>query len=343
MTQSRDAASQLRGYGFPLGGSGLTAESYADFIAKEYLGDYVRHGGATVKIIVPGSAEVGERWHRLLAAAAADDGYLYAAVDAADVRVHLIDQVYAAVARQVDWEDLVRRQVQLAWDDIGLPAPSPDQLTVAEVAALHEVDVREASRSMRRHLESVLLHDAALAREFRLALLRLCQAQLGTGDVAAAEREAVLAWLRVEPVALSALRAASLHSRIGRHNARAMPVSLAAWRSRTAGTGLVLDLDLERVAVSRRPPVEERTGQYYSKAAVLDAYELLRQLIDATDQLRGVFVAVTLPPDLVADDGRGLPAYSALHLRIVDEVRDRRRANPFAALARLETRLEVTP
>jgi len=30
-----------------------------------------------------------------------------------------------------------------------------------------------------------------------------------------------------------------------------------------------------------------------------------------------------------------------LQLRIVDEVRDRRRANPFAALVRLETRLEA--
>ena len=74
---------------------------------------------------------------------------------------------------------------------------------------------------------------------------------------------------------------------------------------------------------------------------MLDAYEVLRQLVDATDDLRGAFIAVTLPPELVTDDARGLPAYSALHLRVVDEVRDRRRANPFAALVRLETRLEV--
>ena len=38
----------------------------------------------------------------------------------------------------------------------------------------------------------------------------------------------------------------------------------------------------------------------------------------------------------MTDDNRGLPAYSALQLRIVDEVRDRRRPNPFAALVRLE-------
>ena len=78
-------------------------------------------------------------------------------------------------------------------------------------------------------------------------------------------------------------------------------------------------------------------GQYYSKAAVLDAYEVVRQLVDATDVLRNVFIAVTLPPEMVTDEARGLPAYSALQQRVVDEVRDRRRANPFAALVRLET------
>ena len=90
-------------------------------------------------------------------------------------------------------------------------------------------------------------------------------------------------------------------------------------------------------------PLDQRSGHYYSKAAVLDVYEVLRQLVDATDQLRSAFVAVTVPPVLVTDETRGLPAYSALHLRVVDEIRDRRRANPFAALVRLETRMETVP
>jgi hypothetical protein len=118
-------------------------------------------------------------------------------------------------------------------------------------------------------------------------------------------------------------------------------VSLAAWHAQVSGSGVVVDLDLTRLALTRRPPLEQRVGVYYSKAAVLDAYEVLRQLVDATDSLRSAYVAITLPPEAVTDESRGLPAYSALQLRVVDEVRDRRRANPFAALVRMETRLEA--
>jgi hypothetical protein len=54
-----------------------------------------------------------------------------------------------------------------------------------------------------------------------------------------------------------------------------------------------------------------------------------------------LFVAALLPPDLITDEGRGLPAYSALQLRVADEVRDRRRPNPYATLVRIGVRLEA--
>jgi hypothetical protein len=151
----------------------------------------------------------------------------------------------------------------------------------------------------------------------------------------------VLGWLKGERVALALLRRSLIYGRIGRHSAQAMLTSLASWLARVGHGGLVLDIDLARLAVGRRPPVEQREGVYYSKAAVLDAYEVLRQLIDATDVLSAAMVVVVVPPELLTDEVRGLPAYSALHLRVADEVRDRRRPNPYAGLVRLETRMEA--
>ena len=232
------------------------------------------------------------------------------------------------------------RIVGIAYDNIDVPA-APGRLTVAEVAADHDLDPRELYRSVRRQLEHLLLADTSMPRELRRALLRLAQTHLGSGDAHPAEASVVKGWLTGEPVGLRELREAMIYARIGRHNARTMLTCVGRLLLRAGQRGLVLYLDLTRLSEASRPAVPERTGIYYSKAAVLDAYELLRQLIDATDDLVGMLVVAVVPPELVSDEKRGLASYAALHLRVADEVRDRRRTNPFASLVRLDVRLEA--
>jgi transposase-like protein len=252
----------------------------------------------------------------------------------------MIDQIFFAISRSIAWADVAAECVRAAYERASFPAPDGADLAVVRVARHHDVDVPELYRSVRRLLERKLLGSPLVAPEMGRAMMRLSQAQLGAGDVDPGEPEAVLAWLRGELRTIAALRPALIYSRIGRHNARSMLASAAALLAAQQRT-LVLYLDLARLAEARRPPAQARTGLYYSKAAVLDAYEVLRQFIDATDELRAVLVVAVVPPDLMTDESRGLPAYSALRLRVADEVRDRRRANPFAALVRLETRLEA--
>lgn len=313
--------------------------AYLDFLSKEYLASYVGRGGAAVKLMVVNGPDAAREMADGLASLG--DGFEHAAVDAARTRVHMIDQVFAAVARQLDWVAFAGAAVHAAYARAGFPVPPETgagvdaDLTATSVAAYHEMDGAELYRSVRRVLEQTVLGDVSLSHEFRVAMLRLCQERLGRGDVHAGERESVLAWLHGEKVPAADLRAVSLHSRVARHNARPLLVSLTRWLRRVGRAGLVLELDLERVAVARRPPAGLRDGVYYTKAATLDVYEVLRQLIDSTDEFEGLFVAVLVPPELVTDEVRGLPAYTALQLRVADEVRDRRRANPYAALVRL--------
>jgi hypothetical protein len=44
---------------------------------------------------------------------------------------------------------------------------------------------------------------------------------------------------------------------------------------------------------------------------------------------------VIAAPELLTDESRGLDAYQALKLRIFDEIRDRRRDNPYSSLVRI--------
>jgi hypothetical protein len=315
----------------------LEASAYLDFVDREYLAPYVSHGGAAVKLLTVGDEYAAKEL--AVGLASIGDGFQHAAVDAATTRVHMVDQVFAAVARQLDWVALAGSVVRAAFDQCGFPPPGtsrvdPD-LSIAMVADYHQVDSAELYRSVRRAVEQTVLKDAGLSHEFRVAMLRLCQEHLGRGDVTAAERETIIGWLRGERLPAGELRKLSIHAKVARHNARSLLLSLTRWLRLAGHSGLVLRMDLSRLAVTRRPPAGLRDGYYYSKAATLDAYELLRQLIDSTDELEGLFLAVLIPPELVNDEGRGLPAYTALRMRVVDEVRDRYRVNPYSTLVRI--------
>jgi hypothetical protein len=323
----------------------LRVPDFLDFLHKEYLAEYVGRGGAAVKLVVPEDESA--------ATAMADgldglgDGFHHAAVDAATTRIHMVDQVFVTVARQLDWVALAGAVVWAAFDRAGFPTPpgadlAGPALSVAAVAEHHEVDAGELYRSVRRALEQMVLKNPGLSHEFRVAMLRLCQERLGRGDVTVAEREMVIGWLRGERVPAGDLRKLALHTKVTRHNAGHMLLSLTRWLRLAGHAGLVLRMDLTRLAVARRPPAGLRDGYYYSKAATLDAYELLRQLIDGTDEFEGLFVAALLPPELINDETRGLPTYTALRLRVIDEVRDRRRANPYSALVRIGRRTEAS-
>jgi len=314
--------------------------AYAEFLGQEYLASYLPAGGGSVKVVVTGDADVADQFEQSLRAVADSQKCLMVCLSAETTKAHMVDQVFFALARQIDWDQVAVAILTSAYDDIAVPAAS-GRLTVAEVAADHDLDPRELYRSVRRQLEHLLLADTSLPRELRRALLRLAQAHLGSGDVHPAEAHVIHGWLTGERIGLRELRETMIYTRIGRHNARTLLTSVGRLLRRAGHRGLVLHLDLTRLAEARRPPVPERTGFYYSKAAVLDAYELLRQLIDATDDLVGMLVVAVVPPELVSDEKRGLPSYSALQLRVADEVRDRRRTNPFASLVRLDVRLEA--
>jgi hypothetical protein len=253
----------------PAGGIGLGPEEYADLVGKEYLGDYVRTGGAAVRFVVAGDDGVGARWHHSLASAADAEGYLYVAVDAEEHRVHLVDQIFAAVARQVDWMELARRQVRAGWESLGLRPAAPDELAVAYVAAHSDVDVPEAARSIRRYLETTMLRGPTLAREFRLAVVPGGAGHRG-GPGRRARRGDRLAARGAGAPAAAAVGAAA---RPGRPAQRSFAAGVAGrLAARLTGTGIVLDVDLSRLAVTpgarvrvavltrTRPDVRKRVG-----------------------------------------------------------------------------------
>jgi P-loop Domain of unknown function (DUF2791) len=314
--------------------TGMSPEEWVAVVEREYLASFVREGGAAVKIAAASTDAGRVDLRQRLAAASERFGFQVALLDAVEVRLHLIDRLFHAVAHQVDWDALARAYVERLLRARGLRLPpAPEPLVAARLAELNaspEVLLRE---DLRRALERELFDDYAMTREFRLAMLHLCAAQLDPSANPALVA-AIKGWLRGELRLISEVRRALIFQKIARHNARHMLFSLAHWLTLTGKTGLVVVMDVARYAEALRP-AERGAGNYYSTSATLDLYELIRELIDATDEAQACFVGVLTGPDFLSDDRRGVRSYQALYFRVWDEVYDRQRENPFSSLVRI--------
>ena len=227
----------------------LTASEYVDFLRTEYLSDFVKSGGSAVKFVVPPAD--GADLRALVREAAIAEGYVVASVDAGDVRAHMIDKVFHEVARQIDWDAGAIVVVTRAFRELGFAIPeNTSDMSLERIAVLNDFDQNELRLAFARKLQGEILRDFEMAQEFRLAMLRLCQSQVDRSDPARADRDAVLAWLRGELRLITALRQAGIFQKIARHNARDFLLSLARWLVKAGHSGLVLDLDITRCAVS---------------------------------------------------------------------------------------------
>ena len=315
----------------------IKLKDWLEIIRKEYLQDFIRRGGAAVKFVVPmeefGHDQLRDELRRL----AEEEGFLFAFVDAASTKIHMIDKLFHEVARQVDWDELAYSFVTQILNENRYELPSRrDEFNLQQIASRNKREEKLLRKELHTWLEEAIYRDFEMSQEFRIAMIRLCMAQLDPRGASPFLSNAVKEWLRGELRLISALKEALIFQKVARHNARHMLFSLAHWLKLNGKSGLVLSLDISRYLVSGRPR-NPADSFYYSVPVTLDAYEVLRQFIDGTDEMESCFIAVVASQEFLTDERRGLNRYDALKLRIWDEVRDRHRQNPFASLIRVSS------
>lgn len=316
-----------------------TQKEWLDTIREEYLQNFIKRGGAAVKFVIPMEDIGHNQLISQLRKTSEEEDYLFTFVDAVSTKIHLIDKLFHEVARQIDWDDLSHAFVKRILIQNGYELPiQREDFNLQHIAkingGLEEMFLRKNIQSW---LEKEIFHDFEMSQEFRIAIIRLCLNQLDITGPSVFLSNAVKEWLRGELRLISVLKEALIFQKIARHNARHMLFSLAHWLRANGKSGFVLAIDITRYLISTKSKNPDN-GFFYSVPAVLDAYEVLRQFIDGTDEMEGLLVIVLASKDFLNDDKRGLSRYDALKLRIWDEVRDRQRQNPLASLVRLSNK-----
>ncbi|GAC1470229.1 MAG: hypothetical protein PVSMB7_20740 [Chloroflexota bacterium] len=310
----------------------LPVSEYGDFLAREYLSSFVAEGGAAVKVAIAPSSREAEDLSREVTRAATALRYTCVYIDAALVRTSLVQQVFFAVARAVDWRSAARAIVRDAVFTQFHVAIEGNPTLEAIGEATH-LDVPLVRQAMLRGLQDSVYRNYRLAKDFRIAMWSYCIAELQSDASSDQSRQALNEWLCGDLRLIGAVKDKGIFQKIGRHNARVMVASTARWLRQAGGKGLLIVMDIGRLA----NPTKQDTGDglHYAPTHVMDTYEVLRQFIDATDEMEGVMLLITAPQSLLDDERRGFPAYKALQNRIWDDVRDSSRQNPYAPMVRL--------
>jgi len=325
---------------------GATTMGYHDWlpvIRKEYLQGFIKRGGATVKFVIPWEHLEHQVLREELQRASEEDNYIFVSVDAATTRVHMIDKLFNEVARQIAWDDLAHAFLSTTLLDSNYLIPSDkSDFSLSQIADLNGLDLGEMRAIINNRLRERLARAYEMTDDFRMAMLKLCQAQVDPQDLGVGGAEAVREWLWGELKLISGLKSAFIFEKIGRHNGLEILSSLSHWLHLAGKSGLVLNLDISRFLA------DERLGQpdgplYYSAEAVVDGYEVLRQFIDSIDELQFCLMVVFAPPSFLTDEQRGVRKYDALYLRIWDEVHGRRTTNPLSPLIGISRQESESP
>jgi hypothetical protein len=308
----------------------LPASAWLDRIEAEYLATFVREGGSAVRFAVADPSALSSIAHDLTARALRH-GQNAITIDPATLKLHQLQHLFFAIARAIDWDALLQARLERLVAAAGYAWPRPgERLRLVDLAEANAVPFASLRRQITQEINAAIWKDTLLAQDFRSAIATLLECRLaGDRDPLA---DALHQWLTGTLTRLSLVKPAQIGARIARHNARAMLKSLFHLLRACGGHGILVAIDISRLLDDRRTG----EGQHYTPAAVMDCYEVLRQMIDDADEMEGLFLAILADPRLLdAESRRGLAQYTALHMRVIDDVRPDAADNPLAPLVEL--------
>jgi hypothetical protein len=313
----------------------MSLEDWVAATDDNYLSDFIREGGASVKFAIAMEGETTANISAAIRERAISNGYLTASIDSAKTKISSIEFVLASIADQIDLTTVVDGLIKTFASRVHwkLPDQFDSSSVQQQIADFNGVGVEVVSLELKGALQNQLMKSTLLTRDFKVAMTILALARLNGGDQFPVTLQTVSAWLGGHITKLSQLTNFSIHAKVSKANARNIFGSLLTGLALAGFPGLVVTVDISQLMNTQRDP--ERIN--YTKSALLDTYEVLREFIDATDDLEHLLMVVTAPATFLdlETSGRGIGRYQALRARVYDEVRDRNLANPMSALIRV--------
>ena len=314
----------------------LPLRDWLRFIDAEYLSSFIKAGGASIKFAVTPEDLKPALYEAVEKRCAVSDSVVVK-VDAIESRLHMPQDIFFSMARQVDWRRLARRFVLRLASDRGYRIdgvdPSRDDNVFGAVGSENGLDSDSVYTEFRPQIEQEVFKNRCMVKDFRVAMMHFCILE-NRRENDPYGGQPLIDWITGAVTRVSNVKPFLIHTSINRTTARHFIESALYWFHHAGHAGTVMLLDNSRVTLARNP----RDGRrYYTRAMTVDHYECLREFVDATDQLTGALIMVVSGNEFLDESpgSKGYQMYPALKTRVMDDVRDKNLVNPAASLIRL--------
>ena len=304
-------------------------------IDSEYLSSFIQLGGASIKFAVA-PEDLKPTLYETVENRGKEQDYVVVKLDASDMRIHMPQDIFFEMAKQVDWRHLARRLLLRLAREIGYRVDTIDPHQTDNIfkamGDVNDLELESVLQELRPQLENKVTKKYRMTKDFRVAMTHLCRYENNRGNQFY-EGQPLIDWLTGN-AKLGAVRPFSIYTSINRKTARYFIESALYYFQYAGYAGTVILLDNSRVTLARNPLDGLR---YYTRSMTTDHYELLRQFIDRTEHLVGTLLVVVTDNAFLEQDARsrGFGIYPALMTRVMDDVRDKNLVNPIAPLVQL--------
>ena len=315
----------------------------SDFWGRHYLEEYIPHGGSKIKFVTGRAGSGKTHLLDLLRYRARQLNYITVAVSAREFMLHDFREVYLEILRHIQLDQLFESCAERILHEL---IPNADQrpagMSIADfLVSQRQLDVITRGE-MRDLLRKYFLNNPALDNNFGLCCSLLVGDYLGLATCDPDARDILLRWIHGDKtLKVTTLRAMGMAAYgITKYNARHMLRSLCYLTQFGGLPGILVTVDHLETMLNLSGLDEMK----YTPARRVSTYENLRQLIDDIDSMKNIMFVFAFNRELMDNEKIGLPSYSALWMRIQNEIISPR-FNAFTDIANLDklAEQEYTP
>src|SRR5271165_2415437 len=141
----------------------IPLEAWLQVMHDEYLASFIPDGGSAVRFVVAASSEQIENVSMRLRELGRQCRLTVITIDTAETKLHLLQNLFFAIARSIDWDALTQAQLERVVTNNGYHWPNPGhRTTLAILAEANEVAPGLLRTQINQEISRVVWQDARL-------------------------------------------------------------------------------------------------------------------------------------------------------------------------------------